>query len=353
MPHPPQVGTCDPSQAPDQAGGYRLTLRARRDELGAEAERRWRGEQDEPETICRHALLPAGKLVRPLLCLESATAVGGTAAQVVPAALGIEGGHVASLIHDDIIDGDDTRRGRPSVQHQFGIDRAILAGDRLIFSMFQGLAECQDRGVATERIVQALGVFAEMGADLCRGAMVELALCGDASSTVEGYLTMTRLKTAAGIRGACQVGAILGGGTSEEVHALGVYGDQLGTAFQIHDDLLPYDHDSPATGKPGTSDLRNRRPTLPILLAYQAAQAGDRDVIEQMLAGFLSPDTAHGQIREVVHRTGAMTAARRMARQHIGHARDALAALPATPSRTRLALLADDVIRNGHRSSDG
>ncbi len=347
MPHPPQSATLRQPQAPDRRDGYRLTLSAYRDELRAEVERRWNAEQEEPETICRHALLPAGKLVRPLLCLESAAAVGGTAAQVMPAALGIEGGHVASLIHDDIIDGDDTRRGRPAVQHLFGIDRAILAGDRMIFSMFQGLAECQDRGIATERIVHALRVFADMGADLCRGATVELALGGDASCTVDGYLTMARLKTAAGIRGACQVGAILGGGTPAQVRALGVYGEELGTAFQIQDDLLPYEHDHPPTGKPATSDLRNRRPTLPILLAYRTARPDEREVIEQMLAGHLSPHTAHRRIHEVVHRTGAMTAARRIAQRHLRHARDALAALPATTSRTRLTLLTDDVIRSG------
>ncbi|SOB89072.1 polyprenyl synthetase family protein [Streptomyces sp. 1331.2] len=347
MPHPLQSAALRQPETPDHRAGYRRTLSAYRDELRAEVERRWGAEQQEPETICRHALLPAGKLVRPLLCLESTAAVGGTAAQVMPAALGIEAGHVASLIHDDIIDGDDTRRGRPAVQHRFGIDRAILAGDRMIFSMFQGLAECQDRGVPTERIVQALRVFADMGADLCRGATVELALGGDPSCTVEDYLAMTRLKTAAGIRGACQIGAVLGGGTPEEVHALGVYGDELGTAFQIQDDLLPYDHDRSPTGKPATSDLRNRRPTLPILLAHRTASPGDRDTVEQMLAGRLDTHTAHRRIHEVVHRTGAMAAAHRIAQRHLHRARAALTALPATGSRTRLTLLADDVLGSG------
>jgi len=346
MAHAPQTSISDPVQAsPAHDDQRRGGWQAHRGELRAEIERRWGTQPDEPETICRHALLPAGKLLRPMLCLESAAAVGGLVDQVTPAAIGLEYGHAASLIHDDIIDGDDTRRGCPSVAHRFGTDRAILAGDRLIFSMFQALTECRDRGVPAERIVQALGVFADVGADLCRGATVELALCGDAASTVETYLMMARLKTAAAIRGACQVGAILGGGTPEEIDALGTYGDALGTAFQIRDDLLPYDQDSRLMGKPAISDLRNRRPTLPILLAYHTAQASDRTVIEQMLTGRLTPDTAYSQIHEIVHRTDAMTGAHRMAQQHLDHARDALTALPATPSRTRLTFLTNDLVR--------
>src|SRR5438874_12820396 len=99
------------------------------------------------DSACRHALLPGGKLVRPLMLLESAGAVGGDVESVLPAAAGAEAGHVASLVHDDIIDGDDTRRGRPSVHAAFGMDDAIVAGDALIFYLFAGLAECARLGV--------------------------------------------------------------------------------------------------------------------------------------------------------------------------------------------------------------
>lgn len=314
-----------------------------RDDLQSEVERRWDTPGEELEAICRHALVPAGKLLRPLLCLESAVAVGGNAAQVLPAALAKEYGHVASLIHDDIIDGDDTRRGNPSIQHLFGIDRAILAGDNLLFSMFQSLAECQSRGIGADRIVQAVRAFAEMGTDMCRGATAELTLSGDITATLDSYLRMIRLKTGAATKGACQVGAILGGGSTEQVQALASYGEQFGIAFQILDDLIPYDHDSHPTDKPATSDLRNRRPTLPILLAYHAAQPRDRTLLEQMLSGSLDPDAAYNQVRDILHRTDALTAARHHARLHLENACAALTVVPVTPSRTQLTRLADDM----------
>ncbi|MBD0693582.1 hypothetical protein BG452_13535 [Streptomyces sp. CBMA123] len=314
------------------------------DALRAELERRWENRGEALEAICRYALLPAGKLVRPLLCLESAVAVGGRAEQVMPAALGMEYSHVASLVHDDIIDGDDLRRGSPSVQHLFGIDHAILTGDMLIFTAFQALAECEERGVAAGRVVAALRVIAGMGADLTRGATAELTLAGNAAATLEAYLTMIRLKTAALIRGACQVGAILGGGDLREIHALSRYGEELGIAFQIQDDLLPYGRHRDTMGKPADSDLRNRRPTLPILLAHQSVRDDDRALIEQMLTGRLPPGSTQDQISQVVDRSGAVSTARAMAHRHAAEAREALTGLAATPSRDWLANVIDELI---------
>lgn len=101
---------------------------------------RWRGGAELLDEMCEHALSPPGKLFRPVLLLESARALGGDIQMVRPAAVGAESGHVASLVHDDIIDDDDLRRGKPSVQHAFGVGDAIVAGDALIFDLFASLA---------------------------------------------------------------------------------------------------------------------------------------------------------------------------------------------------------------------
>ena len=124
---------------------------------------RWMGDVDLLHAMCKHALIPAGKLFRPMLLLDSALAVGGKIEHVLPAAVGSEYGHTASLIHDDIIDADDMRRGRASVHRKFGVESAIIAGDSLIFRLFLCLAECRHTNVSADRIVAALEIAAISG----------------------------------------------------------------------------------------------------------------------------------------------------------------------------------------------
>jgi len=298
------------------------------------------------DSICHYALVPTGKLFRPTLLLESALAVGGTLDSVLPAAVGAECGHVASLIHDDIIDGDDLRRGRPSVQYKYGAGDAIVAGDALIFDLFFSLAQCRRTGVTDSQVVSALEAVARAGLDLCRGQSMEAELCRDCRLDADAYLTMASLKTAAYFRGACESGAILGGGTPESIEALGAYGEHLGLAFQIHDDLLPYISDTRTMGKPETSDIRNGRLTLPIILADGSAEPAERLFIRNALAGDgdADPHRTLAAITELLERTGAIAAAAGIAREHAESARQALLRLPASPSRDRLDRLVDLVI---------
>ena len=294
--------------------------------------------------ICRYAVLPAGKLFRPILLLQSAMAVGGDAFRVLPAAAGTEYGHVASLIHDDVIDGDDLRRGRPSVPNRFGLENAIVSGDSLLFGIFRCLAACRDRGVPDDRIVMALGVVAQAGIDLCEGQSLESRMRGDLRCGVDAYLAMIRGKTAALFRAACQSGALLGGGTERQVEALGVYGDSLGLAFQIWDDVLPYTSDSETAGKAADSDIRNRRITLPVIFVEQSGRPEDRAALDRILTGVEPLEDAHARMLELVTRTGALDASRALAVRHVEAALGALRALPDTPSRDRLATFAEAVV---------
>jgi geranylgeranyl pyrophosphate synthase len=299
--------------------------------------------------VCRYAVLPAGKLFRPILLLQSAVAVGGDPAKVLPAAAGTEYGHVASLIHDDVIDGDDVRRGRPSVPFQYGLEDAIVSGDSLLFGIFLCLAACRDRGVPDDRIVRALRVVAQAGIDLCEGQSLESRMRGDLGCGVDLYLTMIRNKTAALFRAACQSGALLGGGTERQVEALGVYGDSLGLAFQIWDDLLAYTSDSETAGKSAISDIRNRRITLPVIFLHQCAGPEDRAVLHRIMAGDAEPPAeAHAQMLELVTRTGALDASRALAIRHVEAALDALRELPVSPSRACLATFAEAVVDRAH-----
>jgi geranylgeranyl diphosphate synthase type I len=307
------------------------------DEVRARLAGRWAGEPSLLARMCGYALTPAGKLFRPVLLLESALAVGGDPRWALPAAVGAESGHVASLVHDDIIDGDDTRRGRPAVHVAFGAGDATVAGDALIFDLFAGLAECQAAGAPADRVVAALAVVSRCGIDLCRGQSVESEARGSGRFDHDAYLRMVRLKTAALFRAACECGALLAGGDPRHVLALGRYAERLGVAFQIRDDLLPYTSPAADVGKPDTSDVRNGRLTLPVIIAHRAGGAADRAAVEAALSGTRDQVTAHADLLDVLHRTGAVTATARWARRYLNLAVTALRPLPDTPSRDRLA----------------
>ena len=300
----------------------------------------WSANAAHLDRVCRYAVLPGHKLFRPILLLESAAAVGGDIEQVVPAAAGAEAGHVASLIHDDIIDGDTMRRGRPSVQVAFGVNEAIVAGDTLIFYLFKSLAECGSRGVTDDRVTRAMAAVADAGLDLCRGQSMEAELCSGYVCDIPSYLTMIRLKTSALFRVACRSGAILAGGTDERIEALGTYGECLGTGFQIFDDALGYTSDSEKMGKAATSDIVNRRLTLPFLLARALGGPTIAARLDETLRGDEPAEHRMQVIRDLVLSVGALTVARSMAEEHIRRACEALEVLPPSPSRSTLELFA-------------
>lgn len=296
---------------------------------------------DEPGLLgemCRHALGSPGKMFRPILLLQSATAVGGTIAHVLPAAVGTEVGHVASLVHDDIIDDDELRRGQPAAHVKFGAGNAIVAGDVLLFDLFRCLAECRQAGAADSRIVTALDVVARAGIDLCRGQSLESELTASASRDLDRYVLMIKLKTGALFSGACRAGAILGGGPDDQVEALGRFGDELGIAFQMCDDLLTYiGRSDGAIGKSLLSDIRNKRMTLPVIVAYRDADPEVGRLLDDALGDRLDPAAALDTVRVAMARCGALERSRELARAHAQQAIDALSVLRPGPSRDQLA----------------
>lgn len=309
--------------------------------LSRDLEARWSA--DTPDTLdamCRHALVPAGKLFRPLLLLECAIAVGGDIDAVLPAALGAESGHVGSLVHDDIMDDDDLRRGRSSVQHRYGVGPAIVAGDALIFDLFANVAACAGAGAAATRVVQAIEVIAGVGIDLCRGQGLEHHLTTSRSFDLDLYLSVARLKTASYFRCVCQVGALLGNADIATVSTLGHFGELVGCAFQYRDDLLGYTSTSAQTGKPASSDIKNGRITLPIVLAHHLSNATVRAEISRLLFDDAQAPGGIDRITHLVARSGALDRAMIMADDTVARARAVLHTIPPTPARDRLDALA-------------
>ena len=224
--------------------------------------------------------LPAGKHIRPLILLLASEAQGGNWQQALPAAAAIELLHNFTLIHDDIEDGDQLRRGRPTLWSIWGVPQAINAGDAMFTISYRGLLRLPDRGVSAERTVAAAQCYAEAVLHITEGQCRDIEFETDDQIGEAQYLTMISGKTAALIGLAAEVGAVIAGAGDEHRAALRDFGESLGKAFQMYDDLLGLWGDSEKTGKPVGSDLVKRKKTLPILHGIQSSTT-----FRELLAG--------------------------------------------------------------------
>lgn len=214
-----------------------------------------------------------GKAIRPTLTLLAAEAIGGSASAAVPAAVAIELVHNFSLIHDDVMDGDDTRRHRPTVWRVFGLGSAILVGDALLTLAFDVLGSSEHPAAreGARRLSGAVmgmvdGQYADMSFE--QRADVDMAEC----------VAMAERKTAALFGTAAALGGAFGGAQPQQVDDLAAFGTCLGVAFQIVDDLLGIWGDPGVTGKPVYSDLQNRKKSLPVVAALESGTPAGREL---------------------------------------------------------------------------
>jgi geranylgeranyl diphosphate synthase, type I len=214
-----------------------------------------------------------GKAIRPALALLSAEVVGADARAAVPAAVAVELVHNFSLLHDDVMDEDRTRRCQPAAWAVFGVPTAILAGDALLTLAFDVLAASKRPAAATRTLSSALNRLVD-------GQIADMALEKRMVVGISECVEMAAGKTGALLGCACALGAAFGGGSSEQVECLGAFGEQLGLAFQHIDDLLGIWGDSAVTGKPVHSDLANRKKSLPVAAALVSSTAAARELAD-------------------------------------------------------------------------
>ncbi|WP_369394768.1 polyprenyl synthetase family protein [Streptomyces sp. CG1] len=304
--------------------------------------RRWAGaEEDLMGVACRDALFPSGKLLRPRLCLWSAAAVGGSMEQALAFASGLECMHVATLMHDDVVDRAPERRGRASSAEHFGISVALMAGDGLASTAYEAMLASTEAGVPAARAVRATRVVAAAVKRTVAAIGEETLVREDLSCTLENVLEIIRGKTAALFGAACQAGAILADAPAAHEAALRAYGEELGMAFQIRDDLLPY---IGAAESGGLTDVANRQPTVPVLLARDATSAEDLDSLQELFCDDSDAVTAHRLLAQILARSEAVDQAAEIARGYAVKAREALAALPPSHARDLLEALTVTVV---------
>ncbi len=271
-----------------------------------------------------------GKRLRPALVLLSAKALGYTGKHHHDLAAVVEFIHTATLLHDDVVDESELRRGRATASALFGNAASVLVGDFLYSRAFQMMVEVNDM-----RVMQTLADTTNI---IAEGEVLQLLSCHDASVDAASYLRVIHCKTAKLFEAAMRLGAILAAATGAHEQAVAEYGMHLGTAFQLVDDVLDYSGDEQATGKNLGDDLAEGKPTLPLIYAMQHGNASQaalvRMAIEQGDLGRFA------EVLEVIKQTGALEYTRQQAQQESDAACAALAVLPDTDYKQSLLQLA-------------
>lgn len=281
-----------------------------------------------------------GKRLRPALVLLSSRLFGQQPESAISIAAAVEMVHGASLIHDDIIDDTDLRRGKPTMKALSGNRIAVLLGDLLLCQALLAVAEL-DRVVLVQVVSQAV-------ADMTAGQILELRQQGNVETQVDDYLRMIGGKTAALMEAGCRLGALLTQATPAQVEACGQFGLNLGMAFQISDDVLDVWGNPEMLGKPVGSDLRERKYTLPFLHAYQQSLKPQRNLVRQLLTQDPLESGAMQALVQWMDQNHSREHSMELAEKYVGQARAALQQTPAGATRTTLEELLDYVVKREH-----
>ena len=276
-----------------------------------------------------------GKRLRPALVLLSSRLFGPQPDSALSIAAAVEMVHGASLIHDDVIDTTDTRRGSPTLNSLTGNRIAVLLGDFLLCQALLAVAEL-DQVVLLQVVSQAV-------ADMTAGQIQELRQQGNIATTAEEYLSIIQGKTAALMEAGCRLGALLNQADAAQLDAVGQFGRFLGMAFQITDDILDFWGDPEVLGKPTGSDLRERKFTLPFLIAFQNSSLEERAEIVQILQPEPIENPALHKVMQWMDRHQARQASLETAQGYARRAAEALDQLPEGSTRTSLYELLDYV----------
>ncbi len=276
--------------------------------------------------IAGYIVSAGGKRIRPLLVLLFAQALGFKGPERFELAATVEFIHTATLLHDDVVDDSKLRRGRDTANARFGNPASVLVGDFLYSRAFQMM-------VSVNRL-RVLEVLADATNVIAEGEVLQLMNMHDPDLTVEDYLRVIRYKTAKLFEASARLGALLADAPPAVETACGDYGRALGTAFQLVDDLLDYEGTTESLGKTVGDDLREGKPTLPLLVAMSRGTPEERALVRHAIE--------HGEVErlpdiiDIVRRTGAVDATRAAARAEIEKAQQSLLHLPMSAHREAL-----------------
>jgi geranylgeranyl diphosphate synthase type I len=310
---------------------------------------RWVPPKFKPEVLAkatRHLIDAGGKRLRPCIALTACEAVGGRPGDAIETAAALELLHNFTLIHDDIMDRDEFRRNVKTVHVLWGEPVAIIAGDALFAKVFEAVAANARRlKLESGRAVELFETISRASFEICQGQAFDMIFESRKGVSEKEYMDMVSGKTGALTEASAKVGALLGGGTPEQVEALASYGRLIGIAFQMQDDVLGVVGDPKKFGKPIGSDIREGKRTLVIIRALSKAPKRDRDTVLRVLGKRDASKRGIEAAIEALRKSGAIDYVAELARKLVSDAKSKLDILHESGAKETLFALADFVAR--------
>ncbi|MFN4223139.1 MAG: polyprenyl synthetase family protein, partial [Novosphingobium meiothermophilum] len=279
-------------------------------------------------TLAGHLIAGGGKRMRPMLTLASAALLGYGGSRHYKLAAAVEFIHTATLLHDDVVDGSDMRRGKKTANIVYGNPATVLVGDFLFSRSFELMVE--------DGSLKVLRILSNASAVISEGEVDQLVAQRQIDTTEEMYLDIIAAKTAALFSAACRIAAVVAEREEADELALDAYGRNLGIAFQLADDAIDYDSDAAEMGKDKGDDFRDGKMTLPVILAYARGSDEERAFWQAAIAGDRTSDADLAHAVELIRRHDAVNATRERARMYAQRAIDAIAGFPASAAKTAM-----------------
>lgn len=290
--------------------------------------------------LAGYLIAAGGKRIRPLMTLAATALYGGDMVRAHRLATAVEFIHSATLLHDDVVDDSDERRGQKSANVIYGNEASVLVGDFLFSRAFQLMVEDGNLNV--------LKVLSDASAIIAQGEVLQLSIQGNLESSMDEYLEVIKGKTAALFAAACEVGPLISNTDSNAAKIMCEYGMNLGIAFQIADDILDYNADQATLGKAVGDDFREGKMTAPVIIALQNANAEERAFWVRTFAAREQTDSDLVRAQSILNRHNALDQGLALARDYAQKAREALAEAPDSDIRAALDALAAYTVDRNH-----
>ena len=283
--------------------------------------------------LAGHLIAGGGKRMRPMLTLASAELCGYQGTRHHKLAASVEFIHTATLLHDDVVDGSDLRRGKATANMVFGNPATVLVGDFLFTRAFELMVE--------DGSLKVLKILSSASSVISEGEVDQLTAQRQIETSEDRYLSIIRAKTAALFAAACRISAVVAERSEAEERALDDYGRNLGIAFQLVDDAIDYDSSSAEMGKGKGDDFREGKMTLPVILAYARGSDEERSFWRDAILGHRASDADLAHAVELIELHDCVNATRERARHYAARAIDAIAGFPAGEARSAMAEAAE------------
>lgn len=265
----------------------------------------------------KHLINAGGKRLRPFLTVKSCEAAGGKKKDAIPFAAALEILHSFTLVHDDVMDHDEKRRGKPTVHKIFGEPMAILAGDLLFAKVYQSVLDYAPAKMSSDDVVNTLQKMTDAIIVLCEGQALDISFPNATDVTEDDYIFMIGAKTSALFKACAEVGAITAGASKETIDILGNFAWDAGISFQIYDDILGITADESTLGKPVGSDIREGKKTIIMIHALKHANEKQREAILAAMKGDEVTQEAIDEAVKVLDDIGSINYARGIAKKYL------------------------------------